>query len=147
MDYSISGKPTIISKESFLNNPSYAFNIFVDNIDRILFSKILLQSFYLSTVVDVFNGIATYKNKKGISDIKKNISFKKLLFGKDIGRFFHKWHGKYIEYVSDKLQRPRDEKIFLADEKLIMQRIGGILVTSYDDNQFYTFNSVNSVGF
>lgn len=144
-EQSITATPTIVFKETFLNNPSYSFNIFVEKNDSSIFSKILKQSTNLSTVVDVFNGIATYKNKQGISESKKNNIYKKLLFGKDIGRYSHNWGGKYIEYVPKKLQRARDENIFLADEKLIMQRIGGILVTSYDDKQFYTFNSVNNL--
>jgi adenine-specific DNA-methyltransferase len=43
------------------------------------------------------------------------------------------------------LLRARDERIFLAPEKLIMQRIGGILITAYDNRQYYTFNSVNNL--
>jgi hypothetical protein len=65
--------------------------------------------------------------------------------GKDIKRYFHEWHGKYIEYIPQKLQRSREESIFLSKEKLIMQRIGGILVTSYDNKKYYTFNSINNI--
>ena len=144
-EQSITATPTKVIKETFLNNPSYSFNIFVEKNDSTLFSKILKQSINFSTTIDVFNGIATYKDKQGISETKKNNTYKKLLSGKDIGRYFHNWNGKYIEYVPAKLQRARDENIFLADEKLIMQRIGGILITSYDDKQYYTFNSVNNL--
>lgn len=142
---SITATPTKVTKETFLNNPSYSFNIFSEKGDNKLFDKIRKRSIELGQAIDVFNGIATFKEKQGISNTKKNNTHKKLLSGKDIGRYFHNWRGEYIEYVPEKLQRARDESIFLADEKLIMQRIGGILITSYDDKQYYTYNSVNNI--
>lgn len=134
-----------VSKSLFKKNPSYSFNIFVNDKENSLFRKMKSVSVNLSELADVFNGIATFANKKGIGGEKKNESFKKLLFGKDIKRYYHDWSGKFIEYKPKKLQRARDENIFLAKEKLVMQRIGGILVTSYDNKQFYTFNSVNNI--
>ena len=55
---------------------------------------------------------------------------------------------KYILYDRHKLYRARDENLFLVPEKLITQRIGGginPLIVGYDDKQFYTFNSTNSL--
>jgi hypothetical protein len=134
-----------INKTVFLDNPSYSFNIFVDKNENNLFSKIKEKSIYLGEVINVSNGISTFADKQGISDTKINNTYKKILMGKDIKRYFHEWSGKYIEYVPQKLQRPRDENIFLEKEKLIMQRIAGILVTSYDDKKYYTYNSVNNI--
>jgi len=133
------------SKNSFKSNPSYAFNIFVDTEKAAVFSSILERSLPLSELIDVFNGIATYRGKQGIGKVKLDNTFKKLLLGRNIRRYFHEWGGEYIEYNPAKLQRARNESIFLADEKLIMQRVGGILVTSYDDEKYYTFNSVNNL--
>jgi len=134
-----------INKTVFLDNPSYSFNIFVDKYENRLFSKVKEKSIYLGEVINVYNGISTFADKQGISDTKINSTYKKILMGKDIKRYFHEWNGKYIEYVPQKLQRPRDENIFLEKEKLIMQRIAGILVTSYDDKKYYTYNSVNNI--
>lgn len=142
---SIIDKNITINQNIFYQNPSYSFNIFVENSETILFDSIRNQSINLSELVNVFNGIATFKNMAGIYDEKINNFCKKILLGKDIGRYFHHWNDKYIEYIPKKLQRSRDENIFLANEKLIMQRIGGILITSYDNEQYYTFNSVNNL--
>jgi type I restriction-modification system DNA methylase subunit len=141
----ITDKSVFINKNAFYKNPSYSFNIFVENDETTLFDKIRNQSINLSELVNVFNGVATFKNMEGIYNEKINDFCKKLLLGKDIGRYFHQWNNKYVEYIPKKLQRSRDEKIFLAAEKLIMQRIGGILITSYDNEQYYTFNSVNNL--
>jgi hypothetical protein len=134
-----------IKKTTFLDNPSFAFNIFVEQKENIVFNKMKSKSIYLGDVINVYNGIATFADKQGISEVKKNNHYKKLLMGKDIKRYFHEWHRKYIEYIPQKLQRAREESIFLSKEKLIMQRIGGILVTSYDNKKYYTFNSVNNI--
>jgi len=141
----ITSKSSKIEQSVFLNNPSYSFNIFVEQNEGHLFSKMKNISLDMENEISVSNGIATFANKQGISEINKNKTYKKLLMGKDIKKYFHEWHGKYIEYIPQKLQRARDENIFLAKEKLIMQRIGGILVTSYDNEQYYTFNSVNNI--
>lgn len=138
-------KQTIIDKNLFYKNPSYSFNIFVNPFDSLIFQKMRSGSELLENIVNIYNGIATFKNKEGLSRNQKNKSFKKILMGKDISRYAHTWNNNFIEYVRSKLQRPREEGIFLSKEKLIMQRIGGILITSYDDEQFYTFNSVNNL--
>lgn len=142
---SIEGKLTSIDKNTFYQNPSYSFNIFVDTSDELIFEKMKSKSERLENIVDVYNGIATFKNKEGLGKIQKNKHFKKILLGKNIGRYSHLWDNYFIEYIRSKLQRPREEWIFLAEEKLIMQRIGGILITSYDNEKYYTFNSVNNI--
>jgi len=135
----------LIKQDMFKENTSYSFNIFTNNEKIEIFNKMKKDSSRLGEIVDVLNGIATSKNKEGIKDEDENEYCKKILFGKDVKPYYHKWADKYIEYIPSKLLRSRDEKIFLAPEKLIMQRIGGILVTSYDDKQYYSFNSINNI--
>jgi len=70
------------------------------------------------------------------------------LEGKDIKPFFPVFAERYILYEKRLLYRAREEYIFLSPEKLITQRIsGGLkpLVTSYDNNKYYTFNSTNTI--
>jgi len=135
---------TIIQVEC-LNNPSYVFDIFTDSSFKPIIDKVADVSIQLGTLVDVRNGIATYANMEGVIDKPQDVNSKQIIFGKDIARYHFTYSGKYINYVRQKLLRPRNEDIFLSSEKLIMQRIGGILVTAYDDQQYYTFNSVNNI--
>jgi len=134
-----------ILQVGFLNNPSYVFDIFVDLMTKSIIDKMNGISTQLSTIVDVLNGIATYANMEGVLDRSQDANSKPILFGKDISRYHFTHSGKFVNYVRKKLLRPRNEAIFLAPEKLVMQRIGGILVTAYDDQQYYTFNSVNNI--
>ncbi len=136
---------SISKKDNFLKNPNYVFNILSNNDDNLLKDKLFENSILLSNFVEIFNGIATFANKSGIYNEPINENCKKLITGKDIARYRTNWNGLYVEYIREKLQRARDESIFIAEEKLIMQRIGGILVTAYDDEQFYTYNSVNNL--
>lgn len=127
------------------SNPSYVIDIFTTDKVREIYLKMERASIQLNKLVDVFNGIATYKNMHGILEQRINENSKPIIFGRNIARYGFTFSGKYVNYVRKELQRPRDENIFLAKEKLIMQRIGGILITAYDDSQYYTFNSVNNI--
>ena len=135
---------TILQVEC-LNNTSYVFDIFTDPATKAIINKMTGLSLQLGTLVDVLNGIATYANMEGVLHKPQDANSKPILFGKDIARYHFTYSGKFINYVRQKLLRPRNEGIFLASEKLVMQRIGGILVTAYDDQQYYTFNSVNNI--
>ncbi|MCX6153689.1 MAG: N-6 DNA methylase [Candidatus Kapabacteria bacterium] len=133
-----------IDQKSCLNNQSFVIDILLNDENKDVVSKVNNNSLPLERFLKISNGIATLKNKEGISQIKENENFKPLLFGKDISRFYVSYKNKYINYEKSKLHRARNESIFLSKEKLIMQRIGGILITTYDNKQFYTFNSVNN---
>ncbi len=141
-------KEKLIEQKEFKSNTSYTFNISLNPSIRYLFLKLEKNSVGLGEVVTIHaGGIATGPNKKEmISDSKKNEMFKPLIEGKDVKPYYPFFSNKYINYDRKKLYRPRDENIFLKKEKLITQRIGGgnrVLIVSYDDNQYYTFNSTN----
>ena len=105
----------------------------------------------LSQIVDFYNGIATGPSKESyFSQRKENKNYKPLLTGSDIGYYKINYAGLYINYDRDKLHRPREEKIFKAGEKIVMQRIRNLklerrLVCALDTCSFYTFNSVNNL--
>ena len=54
--------------------------------------------------------------------------------------FFNKKRNKYIHYT-DKLHRSREERLFLASEKLLMPRKSREIICAYDDNQYYALNT------
>lgn len=105
----------------------------------------------ISDIADFYNGIATGPNKESYFSFEKiNDQYKPLLVGNTIGYYKNNYDGLFINYDRKKLHRPREEKIFTAPEKILMQRIRNLklerrLICSYDDEQFYTFNSVNNL--
>ena len=78
------------------------------------------------------------------SNVPLNEHYKKSLDGRDVHRWYIDWESKnenkYIEYTS-KLHRPREERLFLAPEKLIMPRKSTKITCGYDDKQFYVLNT------
>ena len=105
----------------------------------------------ISDELDFYNGIATGPDKEKYFSLQKiNTNYKPLLMGNNIGALLINYDGKYINYDRKLLHRAREEKIFLADEKIIMQRIRNLkldrrLVCTIDRDKFYTFNSVNNL--
>jgi len=139
-----------IPQNKFLNNISYAFNIYSNEIVDSLTEKIKANSNRLDVNFDVFaGGIATGPGKSNyISDKPLNSTYKPLVEGKDVKMYKLTFNRKYILYDRKKLYRAREESIFLSPEKLITQRIGGgvyPLIVAYDNKQYYTFNSTNSI--
>jgi type I restriction-modification system DNA methylase subunit len=139
-----------VEQKGFLDNTSYAFNITLGKEGVGLFEEIEKDTRPLGEIATIHaGGIATGKNKKEmIENHPKNSKYKKMLEGKDIKPYYPEFANRYILYEKKLLYRARDESIFLSPEKLITQRIsGGLtpLVISYDNQQFYTFNSTNTI--
>jgi len=105
----------------------------------------------LSDLVILYNGIATGTDKdKYIADNKINENYKPLVFGNNVQYYYFTFDNTWINYDREILHRAREEKIFLAKEKIIMQRIRNIklerrLVATLDTEQYYTFNSINNL--
>jgi hypothetical protein len=105
----------------------------------------------LSELVEVVNGIATGPNKeKYFASSKLNENYKPLLMGSSIQYYKTEFEQIWINYDRKILHRAREESIFLADEKIIMQRIRNVklerrIVATLDNEKYYTFNSVNNL--
>ena len=144
----LSNKKEIEQKE-FLENTSYAFNITLNTEGRDFSKKISDNTISLGEITSIYCGIATGANKKAmVANYRKNEHYKPMLEGKDIKQFYPIFANRYILYDKKLLHRPREEHIFLNPEKIVTQRIGGgnrVLVASYDNQQFYTFNSTNNI--
>jgi hypothetical protein len=105
----------------------------------------------ISDELDFYNGIATGPDKeKYFSQSEINANYKPLIMGNNIGYYTINYEGRFINYDRKLLHRAREEKIFLASEKIIMQRIRNLklerrLICTIDKDKFYTFNSVNNL--
>ena len=105
----------------------------------------------ISNELDFYNGIATGPDKeKYFSQQKVNSNYKPLVMGNNIGYYHINYDGRFINYDRKLLHRAREERIFLANEKIVMQRIRNLklerrLICTMDRDNFYTFNSVNNL--
>jgi adenine-specific DNA-methyltransferase len=91
--------------------------------------------------VNVWRGLTTGNDKKFITDSKLSNKHQPLITGADIERYCFLKNTKYVEYVPEKLDRSRDERLFLLDEKLVSKFVGTRLTFTYDSNKYYVLNS------
>ena len=129
----------------FLGTPENRLAYGISKKEKKIFEKIKSNNLFLGEIVVVRNGIATKAGKKNfISNKKESDKYKKLLEAPDLKRYAFSWPGTYINYDRDLLHRPRKEETFLS-EKIMIQRVSPRLICCYDDEQYYTFNSVNNL--
>jgi REP element-mobilizing transposase RayT len=134
-----------VLQSSFDNTPQSRFVYDKTSSDSSLFDKLKIDSLFLKLIVDTRNGVATKSGKNNfISKIKITEKYKKLLEAPEIYRYGYHWNGDYINYDKEALHRPRKEETFLS-EKILIQRVSSKLICCYDENQFYTFNSINNL--
>ena len=133
------------NQNNFNNTPENRFVYGNSQSDETLFKKLKSNNVLLGEIVDVRNGVATKSGKNDfISKIVLTEKYKKLLEAPELFRYGFKWAGNYINYDKEALHRPRKEETFLSD-KIMIQRVSSRLICSYDNEQFYTFNSVNNL--
>jgi type I restriction-modification system DNA methylase subunit len=135
----------IEEQDEFNNTPENRFVYGSNRAERKLFDKLKKDKVLLGDFIDVRNGIATKSGKNNfLSILKESDKYKKLLEAPNLFRYGFEWPGIYINYDKDLLHRPRKEETFLAN-KILIQRVSSRLICSYDDSQYYTFNSVNNL--
>tara|TARA_R110002167_G_scaffold169121_4_gene366957 strand:+ start:8649 stop:11639 length:2991 start_codon:yes stop_codon:yes gene_type:complete len=133
------------NQDGFNETPENRFLYGSSNLDRNIFKKMRKNNSLLGDFIDVRNGIATKSGKNNyIANQKLTDKYKKLLEAPDLYRYGFIWPNAYINYDKEVLHRPRKEETFLSD-KILIQRVSSRLICSFDDDKFYTFNSVNNL--
>jgi len=134
-----------VKQNSFDLTPQNRFAYDSDNNDELIYSKLKQNSINLGLIVDTRNGVATKAGKNDfISQSKLTDKYKKLLEAPEIFRYGFNWKGNFINYDKEALHRPRKEETFLAD-KILVQRVASKLVCAFDNEQYFTFNSINNL--
>jgi len=152
--------PNIISNNSliknipiniFINSKDYIFNVSWDKSESQIFNKIETVKTLLGDLVSIQRGCDTANNKKftGIKYLKSR-NPKKLLRGRNFGRYWSNWDGSYLYYEpvkmkADKLTaRPGNKDRFEGLEKLIIYRFldsNNRIIGQFDDLKYYCFGS------
>jgi len=141
---------SFVEQAIFNENPGKIFTIFSNKSLYKVIKKIKEKGIEFSQIPKILiAGIQTKKDKKKyIAEQKLTTLHKKLLEGKDIGRYKINFRERYILYDRKKLHVAQDEKIFLVPEKILIQRIHGgakPIVATIDRSQYYSFNSLNNL--
>ncbi|MCK9331072.1 MAG: N-6 DNA methylase [Candidatus Cloacimonetes bacterium] len=135
------------SKNDFLKFPNFVIPINLKSNDYLIFNHFMYSKFdCLENLIEMQQGIIyTGQNPSDIfSNNQLDNSYKKSLDGRDIEKWgnnwIHKQYNKYIKYTND-LHRPREERIFLANPKIVLPRRSTNIYCTIDRECFYLLNT------
>jgi hypothetical protein len=110
-----------------------------------LFDKIRQDLPTLDIITDLRDGIKTGDNARFVTDTPHGPRYKRLLTNSDIERYGYQYAGLYILYDRALLDGPRDEAIFLAEEKIILRQTGDRIIATLDRDRFYTLDNTHLI--
>jgi type I restriction-modification system DNA methylase subunit len=136
-----------IQQSVFLNNVSYAFNLFVRGDVRSVIVKLEnIKSRLGDYCADIIEGIVAHKHL--IEQKPRNHSYVPLVEGKCVKRYVVLPPKKYLKWDRDEIHRARPDYLWRAGEKILVQRISGGLnpiTAALDTSKSKTFASVNNI--
>jgi hypothetical protein len=134
------------NQNSYLNNISYAYNIYTDPESQKVIDKIMQGSKpFGDYCIDIIEGIVAHKEL--ILDNATQSTFP-LVEGKTVKRYYLQKINKHIIWDSEKIHRKRPDYLWQEPKKIIMQRIsGGLmpLVATIDKDRNKAFASTNNI--
>lgn len=132
-----------VPQEIYINNPELGF--FVDNQLAIYTRLNRLHPALLEYAV-VRDGVKTGSNKTFVSRTpSEDQRWKPVLTNSDIDRYLYVFDGQYLLYDRVALARPREEWIFIADEKIIVRQTGDRVIAALDRQQYYSLDNTHLV--
>jgi len=132
-----------LNQNRFLSNPSFIFDIEVNNNDNKIIEKAYTNNYYtLKDNAEWALGVVTGNNKKFLSPDKEHES-EEIYKGKDITKYLLFESSNFIKFEPDKYQQVAPIEKYRAKEKLIYKFISKHLVFAYDNQQKLTLNSAN----
>lgn len=141
-DYSIS----LIPQSQFINNTSFAFNIFGNAQISALTRQIEKDSTLFGLFcVDIIEGIVA---KKALIYTESSDNRYPMIEGKCIKKYAITGINKYIEWNVKEIHRTRPNYLWEQPEKLVTQRISGgshPIIVAYDTNKYKSFASTNNI--
>jgi adenine-specific DNA-methyltransferase len=137
-----------IRQKSF-NNSGYTFDIFSNDNDRNLISRLSNDNEKLGNICDYIRfGVVITKNFDEVVDyIKKDQDWKPFLEGDEIGSYTLNYKGRFLLYKKELLHRSRTPELFECN-KIMVQRITGgntPLKAVYDENHYYNKESIINI--
>jgi len=140
---------TLIEQKIFLENDGFKFNLFFDNNTVALKQKLDSQSISLGEILEIHEGVHSGNiREKLFLDKSSSKSCEKLLFkGVEIGRYFKKWGGKYINYDKNLIEKKNGEyanlgrKAYFENDKILVRRTGDKIIATIDDEKYIVSNN------
>jgi type I restriction-modification system DNA methylase subunit len=117
---------------------------FLTNQDSIsIIKKAFNSSVLLGDIVQFYQGIITGDNKKFISTININATYKPILRGADIQRYSYTFNENYVLFDKNLLWSNTNETVFETSPKLINRQTSSNLIVAYDESKMYSLDSTH----
>lgn len=136
-----------ILQNEVLNRQNFIIPVNTTNNNKSILEKVDMKSkVHINDILEIQQGIIYSGRPKNevFSNEKESDHYKKCLDGRDILKWYINWEAKlenrYIAYTN-KLHRPREERLFLATEKIILPRKSVEILCAYDNEQYYALNT------
>lgn len=116
---------------------------FVYQLDPIIEKVYEKEHLTFGSICDINQGIALKGDKSlSLKESKENDECYKLLDGRNINKYSLKWDGVWLDYDLDRIHSCKRKDIFESAEKLMFRRVSSSLIFTYDNQQFYTLNTL-----
>ncbi|MEX2335806.1 MAG: TaqI-like C-terminal specificity domain-containing protein [Fulvivirga sp.] len=136
----------VFDQSQFLENVSYSFNIYMDELSMEISKVIASNKKALEWFcVDNIEGIVAHKHL--IFDSEGSNRFP-LIEGKDIKRYSIRKPSNFLLWDTKEIHRTRPDYLWESEKKIIIQRISGgtkPLVCAVDLNRYKSFASTNNL--
>lgn len=142
-----------IPQSMLTDENEYQINLHKNPKVKMIFEKIETDSIPLGDITESTQGIILYKTeedaiKNRYTSFEERPGWKKLLRGKNIGRYETKWAGEYVSY-GDWLWCQRDEKYFTSPKILLHamrnKSLKRRLVGTYDSENYYNAHNLANI--
>ncbi len=142
-----------IAQKSLNEDDDFKLNVHANPKQVQLFRKIEAISVRLGEVTESSQGIILYKTeadslKSKYTSATRQTGWKRLLRGKNIGRYETKWRGEYVSYGAW-LWCARDEKFFARPKILLHamrnKSLARRLVATHDDAGYYNAHNLANI--
>lgn len=138
----------ILNQIDLAKIPYYLIPVKLEGHNKRLVEKLLLSTDYnrIGNIMEIQQGIIyTGQAKEDVfADYVKDKTYKPILDGRDVVKWRINWdikeYDKYLSYTN-RLHRPREERLFLADKKILMPRRATKIVATIDYQQYYALNT------
>ncbi|GAK61737.1 N-6 DNA methylase [Candidatus Vecturithrix granuli] len=141
--------PATIPQRHFEHAPFSMFNIHIDEQSRVLMEKIARDNPKLGELCESHDGFNPGNAKaKFIMPEPVDKTCKKILNGKDIGRYRLHWGGLYVRYNKALLTKNDNVRWghlrSLDSPKILTRQTADRLIGAYDSGEYYTTNSIHT---
>ena len=148
IDTNIQQTSKTLNQNDLAKIPYYLIPVKLEGRNKVLVEKLLLSSEYdrIGNNLEIQQGIIyTGQSKEDVfADYIKDNTYKPILDGRDVVKWRINWdikeYDKYLSYTN-KLHRPREERLFLANKKILLPRRATKIMATIDYQQYYALNT------